>query len=343
MVVVFFYNKSYFDRENVQDRKGEIVQRNDENIILFPKWREDLQEESLLALKEKRYTDALPKLNQLLAYNINSHEIMIGKLICLMELGQYDEAQSLCEELLVHRDEKYYQYMHIYLTLLFQTNQFEVLLEQIDIELADNNIPSVIAEQFQQLYQMSHQMKSDLVSEQTTEYIEELTDAIQNHNHVRQLQLIENLRKMKVEPIERIITYLEDESVHPVTKTAIFKWLQDNGVSDQIHISKLNLDLTVHPIEVKGIRQHTITKQVMFLINRLEQKNPTLYILLEQLFYRYVYVRFPIMPQSNDVEKIAKALRVIGNEYLHIQMNEQIHPEIENYIKEIKMCERLYL
>src|SRR5690625_307338 len=95
MVVVFFYNKIYFNRMNVQDRKDEKVQRNNEKIILFPKWREDLQAESLLALKEKRYTEALPKLNLLLAYNVNSHEIIIGKLICLMELGQYEEAQIL--------------------------------------------------------------------------------------------------------------------------------------------------------------------------------------------------------------------------------------------------------
>lgn len=328
---------------NVQDRKDEKVQRNNEKIILFPKWREDLQAESLLALKEKRYIEALPKLNLLLAYNINSHEIIIGKLICLMELGQYEEAQILCEELLTNKDEKYYQYMHIYLTLLFQTNQYEILIEQIEIELADNDIPSVIAEQFQQLLKMSHQMKIDLMSEQTTEYIEELTDAIHNQNHVRQWQLVESLRKMKVEPTERIITYLQDESVHPVTKTAIFKWIQDKGNSDLIHICKLNLHLTINPIEVKEIRQHTITKQVMFLINKFEQKNPTLYILLEQLFYRYAYVRFPIMPPSKDIEKIAKALKFIGNEYLHIEMNEQTHPEIDNYIEEIKMCERLYL
>lgn len=327
----------------MQNRKGEIVQKNDENIILFPKWRKDLEKESLLALKEKRYTDALPKLNQLLSYHINNHEIVIGKLICLMELGQYEEAQSLCEELLTYKDEKYYQYMHIYLTLLFQTNQFEMLMEQIDIELAENNIPSIIAEQFQQLYQMSHQMKSDLMSEQTTEYIEELTNAIHDQNYVRQWQLVENLRKMKIEPIERITSYLEDESVHPVTKTAIFKWLQDKKVSDHIHIRKLNLELTMIPAEVKEIRQHTITKQVMLLINRLEQNNPTLYILLEQLFYRYAYVRFPIMPPSDHVEKIAHALESIGNEYLHIEMNEQVHPEIDHYIKEIRMCERLYL
>ena len=319
------------------------MQNKEDNLILFPKWREDLQEEGLLALKEKRYTEALPKLNQLIDFNVNSHEVMTGKIICLMELGQYDEAQTLCEELLTYKNENYYQYMHIYLTLLFQTNQFDTLLQQVDLELAEKEIPSIIAEQFQQLYQMGKQMKSDLMSERTVEYIEELTQVVESQNHVRQWQLIEDLRKMKVEPIKRIITYLKGETIHPVVKTAIFKWLQDKEVAQPIHICKLNLQMTTRPNEVKGIRNHLITRQVMFQINELEQKNPTLYILLEQLFYRYAYVRFPIMPPSTDIESISKALKVIGNEYLQIKNNEQINSEVTQYITEIKMCEHLYL
>lgn len=319
------------------------MQNKEDNLILFPKWKEDLKKESILALKEKRYTDALPKLNQLLHFKIDDHEIITGKLICLMELGHYDEAQILCEELLTYKDGNYYQYMHIYLTLLFQTNQFDLLLEHIEIELAEKNVPAIIVEQFQQLYQMSKQMKSDLMSERSVEYIDELNDAIQSQNHIRQWQLVENLRKMKMDPMERIVTYLENESIHPVVKTAIFKWMQDKEITEQLHISKLNLHVTIRPTDVKEIRSHTITKQVMFQINELEQKNPTLYILLEQLFYRYAYVRFPIMPPSTDIENISRALRVIGNEFLQVQNDEQINPKINKYIKEIKMCEHLYL
>lgn len=328
---------------DIQYAEGEIVQKDYENIILFPKLRKDLEEESLLALKEGKFKEALPKLNLLLSYNIYNHEIILGKVICLMELGQYPEAQNLCEELLANRDENYYHYMHIYLMLLFQTNQFDLLNEQIDIELEDKDIPHSIEEQFQQLYQMSNQMNSDLIIEQTTEYIEELNDSIHNQNYERQWKLVENLRKMKKEPTPNIISYLEDEAVHPVVKTAIFKWLQDKESSDPIHICKLNWHLTIRPKDIKGIRQHAITKQVLFLINKLEQKNPTLFILLEQLFYQYIYVRYPIMPPSTDVEQIAAALQIIGDQSLHIPTNQEIAPDVDKYIKEIKMCEHLYM
>ena len=58
-----------------------------DNIILFPKWREMLEEESLQALKEKRYGTALKKLNKLIEHKVEDVEIFTGKLICLMELG----------------------------------------------------------------------------------------------------------------------------------------------------------------------------------------------------------------------------------------------------------------
>ena len=48
-----------------------------ENVILFPKLQKRLEEESLFALQEKRYEEALSKLNLLLSYHIDNHEILI--------------------------------------------------------------------------------------------------------------------------------------------------------------------------------------------------------------------------------------------------------------------------
>src|SRR5699024_7352147 len=96
-------------------------------VILFPKWKTQLEEESLTAIKEKEYREALQKLNKLIRYNVLNHETLIGKLICLIELGNYEEAQHMCEELISRKSEYYYQYVHIYLTLLFQTSQYQLL------------------------------------------------------------------------------------------------------------------------------------------------------------------------------------------------------------------------
>ncbi|QGS68969.1 tetratricopeptide repeat protein [Oceanobacillus sp. 143] len=131
------------------------MQTEPNNVILFPKWKKTLEEESLYALQEKRYEEALEKLNKLLSYQVDDYEILIAKLMCLMELSRYEEAQELCEELLQHKDDNYYHYLHMYLTILFQTNQYELLMEHAAAELADKQLPEIFREQFTQLYDIS--------------------------------------------------------------------------------------------------------------------------------------------------------------------------------------------
>ncbi|MFC4556602.1 tetratricopeptide repeat protein [Virgibacillus kekensis] len=316
-----------------------------ENVILFPKWRTKLEEESLLALKEKRYGEALTKLEQLLSYHINNHEIVIGKLICLMELDRYEEAQELCEELLKHKDENYYHYVHIYLTILFQTSQYELLMEQVEYEFATKAVPDAINEQFKQLYDMSKNMQHEIQNEKSFEYIEELQKAVKEENHVRQWQLVQQMKKAKASPTVSVKTLLTEASVHPVTKTAIFEWFQNKNVSDEVTVEKLNCKITVSPVDIAEIHSHSIVKQTLMLINELEQENPTLFKLVEELLYRYIYVRYPIMPQEEDISDIAKALTAIGKEYLDIHTDDSDHPNetVRTIMDEIKMCETLYL
>lgn len=73
------------------------------DIILFPKWQKLLEEESIAAIKERHFDEALEKLNLLISYQVNNDEVFTGKLICLMELERYEEAQDLCESLLLEK------------------------------------------------------------------------------------------------------------------------------------------------------------------------------------------------------------------------------------------------
>ncbi|MUK86948.1 tetratricopeptide repeat protein [Ornithinibacillus sp. L9] len=321
------------------------MESENEKIILFPKWRKALEEESLEALKAKRYEEALSKLNQLISFQIHNHEIIIGKLICLMELGRHQEAQELCEEVMSVKDEDYYHYVHIYLTILFQTNQYSLLMDQVDYELETQDIPYMIREQFKQLYDVSSKMIKDAKNEETTEYLLELQEAVEQQDHLKQWRLIESLRKFKSNPDRKVIQLLKNEHVHPVIKTAIFLWLQDNEISEIVDVQKLGFQLHVNPSDMVDLQSHTTIKQTMVLINELEQKNPSLYQLLTQLLNRYAYVRYPLLPTSEDVTDLAEALLYIGEEMLNIHNGnrEELTDKQKYYINEIQVCEQLYL
>src|SRR5699024_8304310 len=118
------------------------------------------------------------------------------------------EAQDLCEQLLLYSNENYYHYVHVYLTILFQTSQYDSVMEQIENEFMNEEIPKLMKEQFQQLYDMSEQMKQEIINRESVEFIKELYDCIDNEDYVTQWRLIENLRKMKVNPPEEIIHLL---------------------------------------------------------------------------------------------------------------------------------------
>ncbi|MFD2046245.1 tetratricopeptide repeat protein [Ornithinibacillus salinisoli] len=321
------------------------MEGENEKVILFPKWRTILEEESLEALKQKRYEEALSKLNELLNYQIYSHEIIIGKLICLMELGRHDEAKDLCEEAMSLKDEDYYHYVHIYLTILFQTNQYNELMDQVDYELESPDVPFIIREQFQQLYDVSSKMIKDANNEEAIAYIKELQEAIENEDYSRQWHIVESLRDLKASPDKNVVNYLKSEHIHPVIKTTIFLWLQDKEVSELVDVQKLGLQLHLKPTDVTGIRSHTTVKQTLLLINELEQKNPTLFHLLIQLLDRYAYVRYPLLPTSDQVADIAVALRFLGEELLNIhkKTREELTDNQIRYLHEIQTCEKLYL
>jgi tetratricopeptide (TPR) repeat protein len=317
-----------------------------DNVILFPKWKTVLEKESLKALKEKRFEEALAKLDQLLSYDTNDHEIVVGKLMCLIELGRFEEAQDICETLVLNRpkDDNYYHDVHIYLTILFQTNQFDLLIEQVDEEFEDGSLPESISEQFKQLYDISLQMRENVINEKSTIYLDDLMDAVSNAEHTKQWQLVESLRKIKSDPTNDVVELLENEFVHPVTKTAIVNWLREKEISQTIEIHKLNRKRQVNPVDLLDIESSKTIIEIGLLINVLEQENPTLFTMINQLLYHYAYVRYPLMPHEKDFPVIAEALRRIGEQYLNIVKNheDKLDDKVQHYIEEINMCESLY-
>ncbi|WP_233881045.1 tetratricopeptide repeat protein [Virgibacillus halodenitrificans] len=321
------------------------MQHHSSNVILFPKWKSVLEEESLQALKEKRYKEALTKLDELISYQVDSHEVMVGKLICLMELGRENEAQEICEGLLQNRDQHYYHYLHVYLTLLFQTNQYQLLMEQVEDEYASGKTPIEMKEQFDQLYNMSKKMQLDVTIDRSTTYMNELEQAVVHKNHAEQWRIIDKLRNIDMQPSEKVIIYLADEEIHPVNKTALFCWLQQSELETAVTINKLGHTVNVVPMDTEQMMEQVFIKEIVLLLRDLEQQNPSMFQLINKLLYRYAYVRYPLSPPPEDIEHIANALIMIGKEYvsIHNLLETDKNDRVNKYIEEIKFFEALYL
>ena len=312
-------------------------------MILFPTLQKELEKESLEALEQREYGKALTKIDELLSYQVYKHDLIIGKLVCLMELGRYDEAEEICEELLVVNHEHYESYLHIYLTILLQKQQFSMVIQRIEDELENNLLSPDMRDQLQQLHHMALQMNVGIITEQSTKLINDLWIAIDQEEHVKQWRIIESLRNMKIQPPHAVLDLLHEQDLHPVVQTSIFKWFVDQKLQQEIIVRKFGQEVRVHPNLCKKIREHTLMVNILAELSDVEQSNPSLFIMLEQILYRYLYVRYPLLPEEEESIKIATALKLIGKHYLLISNHEQPDKDVSNYVDEIFKYEKLYL
>ncbi|WP_337018838.1 tetratricopeptide repeat protein, partial [Oceanobacillus massiliensis] len=225
------------------------------------------------------------------------------------------------------------------------TSQYGLLMEQVEYEFEHNQVPEKLYEQFKQLYDMSEKMKLDFVVEETDSVIDELFEAVNQDNHMVQWRIVDQLRNMKARPVNQITSLLTNELVHPVIKTAILAWMREQRISEEVEIHKLGSSMTVIPSSIPDIKENEIYEQILLAMRDVEQNNPTLFKLLEQLLYRYVYVTYPLVPSGEDVSDIVEAIKYIGNQYLQIHSFEdrEASSRTKHYIKEIRMCDSLYL
>lgn len=320
-----------------------MTNESNHNVILFPKWKKNLQEKSLAALQQKDYKMALEKLNKLLSYNVISHEIIFGKLICLMELNQFDEAQDLCERQLHKKNPNYYDYVHLYLTILFQTDQHHLLTTKIKETLGDKQLPAIFKEQFQQLLKLSRQMNYDKRLSEAKVKEQDLHTAIEENDEIEQWRVIQQLQNLHVEPSEKTLLLLEKQDIHPVIKTAMFQWFQNVHIRENITVKKFTFQQTFQPVNIPIFEKHPIYEQGLFLIHKEQQKNPSMLHFLERLLYRYLYTRFPFMPNEEQLKNIIKAIVYIVEQTLHNDDECKSCSYITEYVEEIRFFEVLYL
>lgn len=67
-------------------------------IIPFPRLKERLIEEGMNALHNKQFEQALDLFLEARSWNSNHPDIEIGIALCLMELGEYQEAKQICKK-----------------------------------------------------------------------------------------------------------------------------------------------------------------------------------------------------------------------------------------------------
>ncbi|GAA0456695.1 hypothetical protein [Alkalibacillus silvisoli] len=320
-----------------------------QGVVMFPGWRKELEQKTFDAIQQKYYEEALLHIKKLEDFNEASNDILTAKVIAFIELSRYDEAISLCRKLMKEDDDHYYKYLHIYLTILFQSSQYTELIELLDEIFENETIPFEYEEAFKQLYEVGQDLQASSAKQESEKHINHFLESLENGNFQEQWKLLSIHRKYDVEThLETIKPYLSDTRLNPVIKTGILQWLMDFKVDKKIEVEKFGESNYVIPAELKDVLDTKFAKNVLEYLEKVEQGDPTLYEFVKQVLYRYLYIKYPFEPfdDSKNVKNLGEAVLTLSQKYL--QLNEeadvadQATDEQKGWMKEIERLEKIY-
>ncbi|MGM7682448.1 tetratricopeptide repeat protein [Cytobacillus sp. Hm23] len=291
-----------------------------ENILPFPNLKERLIEKGFDQLQHKQFQEALLLFDQAGELERDHPEIELGTVLCLFELNRFEEAKEICNSMLQKGIGDYYQVLQIYTSILLQQGHYNEIITTIEAILQEGNIPSEYAENLFKLLDFSRKMNVNNVESGNNDNIAEgdtfdqmlnQGDDIEEHWKAIQLLRNQNVRRER----QTIETYLINPNKSPLIKSALLQVLMEQEVEFDISIIKFNRDITIKPTELLDSREDPFTKEVLTILEKnVLNENPTLYEVIQEIWFRHLFILFPLYPEPKEANLWAAALHIIALE-----------------------------
>ncbi|WP_163537928.1 hypothetical protein [Gracilibacillus sp. YIM 98692] len=321
------------------------MEEEQDKVIIFPKWKQDLEKKAKQSMQDNRFQEAYTYFNQLTDNGVISHEVMTGKLICMMELNYYEEAEILCEQLIAKEDEYLSSYLHIYATLLFQSSKYKELMQLVEDTEEKQQLVSPMHEQLQHMYQLSQELQQQEDQKSYIEVMDKLKEAVLNRNDRQQWYMIKRLLELNVKKdIPLLKDMLKDSGIHPVVKTAILEYFIESDRSEKVIVEKFNLtyEFVIHNKET--VFSSTFFSGVFKYLEDVQQNDPTSFQMIQFILQRFAYVYAPFLPEEENYEVLASALLYYVNQSLGMdRSHDRVDTHMfEHHVKMIDTAEKLY-
>ncbi|MDX8290034.1 tetratricopeptide repeat protein [Metabacillus indicus] len=295
-----------------------MSEKKQRKVIPFPNLSERLVDKGLDALKNKRFKEALPLFYEVLELGEDRAEIHLGIALCLMELGDLDEAKTVCKKMLHEDIGDYFTVLQVYLTILIQLRQYEEVQQTIEAVLQENHLPHDQAEHFYKLLDFSRKMNEDegSIFEEDDEEGEPGEPKLLLDTINQQVAYIQSLKDRNVSRhMQKLQTILKNPESHPVVQSMILHLLMENETAKEVKVAKFGHMMAVVPSELEDLSEMPFTKKVLNALDDiLGQENPSLYEAVKEIWIRHLYVLFPFLPEPSEARLWAAALHYTGYE-----------------------------
>ncbi|WP_347862635.1 hypothetical protein U0355_05720 [Salimicrobium sp. PL1-032A] len=320
------------------------MEKNKGEVVLFPKLKEKLRHEGLEAVRHHKYEEAIQSLETLLRHEEADDEVTTGLLIAWVGVGEYRKAEEVCLDRMKYSEGTYFQYLHIYITILFHDGKYKELMSLVEEVLDREDVPHDVRTQLWQMYKVSKDIEDNHKQEEERSLVQELQEAFEHGNLHNQWNLIQKLTPHTLDEKQGFLeAQLMNKELHPVIKTAILEWFRKQGVQRPLEVHKFGKTLMFKPGGNNGGHDHYILKHIEYRLSSIEQNHPSMYELIVVMLYRYIYVRYPFLPTEEEVPLITQALKAMGYEYLQLQQApNKIEAEIGSYMQDIEVANQQY-
>lgn len=314
----------------------------DKKVVLHPSSAQTLMENSLQAIEEEDFQSALTNLEQLLAHGIENFQINIGKIICLIQLGEQRDAILFCEEVMEDKEnEHFFDYLFYYVTLLFEANEYAKLIAYID-DLEENmDIDPAFRASYEEIYEMCVEMNARQALELWEVFLENLAEK----NFPLSWIAFHDWANCQVPMPDSFKNLLANKDIHPIIQTEILLHLKRVNINHHVTVHKYDEVRTIDTNMLPGVEDNPLFQEVLKQIQSLEQENPSQHEAMISMLHHFMYVHYPFAFPEKDIEKLIEALYEIQERQLLFQSSEKkvTNPYVPKLIQAMNMYIELVL
>ncbi|MBU9710970.1 tetratricopeptide repeat protein [Evansella tamaricis] len=304
---------------------GNQMDGNDDNVILFPGLVDRLVEKGMSSLKEKKYYEALGYFQQSIELESTQPQARYGLVITNIELNRLDEAKKHCESMLHEGIGQYYEVLQVYVSLLVQLGDYQEVETILETVISEEKLPPKMAESFYQLLEFARQMTSSQPMEELDEDIEESNIEIlaKKEEWIRLLErgkpdqqwgAIQKLKQINTDEVQRAYEdFLKGKENNPVLKSYLLQILKELDVKGSFEVHKFGKTFNVEIDNLEDVFHERFGSSV---VNQLEgelgQESPSLFEMVQQIWWHYLFALYPKSPEPLDASVWAAALHIMG-------------------------------
>src|SRR5699024_12001092 len=113
-------------------------------------------------------------------------------------------------------------------------------------------------------------------------------------------------KRLIIKKNKQLATYIQSDDMNPMIKTDILLEFINHSFSEPIKINKFNQVMQIVPNDISYVWEQAYLEKLISSMEFVEQKDPTLFNIIENLVYHYFYVLFPFEPGQDQFEALQR-------------------------------------